>query len=92
MHNRIMGTVRLPSEEEIVAAYEQGQEVVIALFHSALEQMANRIQALEDQIAKNSRNSGKPHRAMDIVDQLRRVCANGMARKVVGKQGMSGTR
>jgi transposase len=55
-----MGTVRVPSDEEIRAAYDQGREVVIALFHNTLEQLANRIQALEDQIVKNSRNSGKP--------------------------------
>ena len=30
------------------------------LFHNTLEQLANRIQTLEDQLAKNSRNSGKP--------------------------------
>ena len=55
-----MGTVRVPSDEEIGAAYDQGREVVIALFHNTLEQLANRIQVLEDQIVKNSRNSGKP--------------------------------
>jgi transposase len=55
-----MGTVRVPGDEEIGAAYDQGREVVIALFHNTLEQLANRIQALEDQIVKNSRNSGKP--------------------------------
>jgi transposase len=55
-----MGTVRVPSDEEIGAAYDQGREAVMALIHNTLEQLANRIQALEDQIAKNSRNSGKP--------------------------------
>jgi transposase len=59
-HNQRMGPLRLPSEEEIGAAYDQGKEAVIALFHSSLEQLVNRIQALEDQLAKNSRNSGKP--------------------------------
>ena len=52
--------MRVPSDEEIGAAYEQGREAVLTLFHNTLEQLANRIQTLEDQIAKNSRNSGKP--------------------------------
>ena len=55
-----MEPVRLPSEEEIGAAYEQGKEAVVALFHNSLQEFLNRIQALEDQMAKNSRNSGKP--------------------------------
>jgi transposase len=48
------------SDEEIGAAYDQGREAVLALFHTTLDQLANRIQTLEDQLVKNSRNSGKP--------------------------------
>ena len=59
-HNLEMEPLRLPSEEEIGAAYEQGKEAVVTLFHNKLQQLLIRIQALEDQIAKNSRNSGKP--------------------------------
>lgn len=55
-----MEPLRLPSEEEIGAAYEQGKEAVVTLFHNSLQQFLIHIQALEDQIAKNSRNSGKP--------------------------------
>jgi len=44
------------TDEEIGQAYAQGKEAVIALFHKVLE----RIQALEDRVAKNSQNSGKP--------------------------------
>ena len=50
----------MPSEEEIGAAYEQGKEAVVTLFHNSLQQFLIHIQALEDRIAKNSRNSGKP--------------------------------
>ena len=50
----------MPSEEEIGAAYEQGKEAVVTLFHNSLQQFLIYIQALEDRIAKNSRNSGKP--------------------------------
>lgn len=55
-----MEPLRLPSEEEIGAAYEQGKEAVVRLFHNSLQQFLIRVQALEDQLAKNSRNSGKP--------------------------------
>lgn len=55
-----MEPLRLPSEEEIGAAYEQGKEAVVMLFHTSLQQFLIHMQALEDQIAKNSRNSGKP--------------------------------
>lgn len=55
-----MEMLKLPSDEEIGAAYEQGKEAVIALFRATIGQLAARVQALEDQKAKNSRNSGKP--------------------------------
>ena len=55
-----METLRLPNEEEIGKAYDQGKEAVIELFQETIVPLAARIQALEDRIAKNSRNSGKP--------------------------------
>src|SRR3989304_4183116 len=55
-----MEPIRLPSDEEISAAYDQGKEAVIKLFHQTLGNLAERFQRLEDQIAKNSSNSGKP--------------------------------
>jgi transposase len=53
-------SLKLPSDEEIGAAYEQGKEAVITLFRATIGQLAVRVQTLEDQKAKNSRNSGKP--------------------------------
>jgi transposase len=55
-----MERFHLPTDEEIGAAYEQGKEAVIALIHQTVGQLAARVQALEDQVGKNSRNSGKP--------------------------------
>lgn len=55
-----MSTIHLPSIEEINAAYEEGREAVILLFNTTMMALAERIQKLEDQLAKNSRNSGKP--------------------------------
>lgn len=53
----------LPSEEEIRAAVCQGEEAAVALIKSLLQiiaLLAARVQTLEDQLAKNSSNSGKP--------------------------------
>jgi len=50
----------LPSEAEVRAAFREGEEAVIKLFFETLGKLAERIQNLEDQLAKNSRNSGKP--------------------------------
>ena len=55
-----MEPLRLPSDEEIGAAYDQGKESVIELFRQTLGKLAERIQRLEDQVAKNSGNSSKP--------------------------------
>jgi transposase len=58
-----MEPVRLPNEEEIRGVYRQGEDAVVALFSKLIEAitiLAGRVQALEDQIAKNSNNSGKP--------------------------------
>lgn len=55
-----MEPLRLPSDEEIGAAYDDGKEAVIKLFHQTLGKLTERIQRLEDQIAKNSGNSSKP--------------------------------
>jgi len=58
-----MEQLHLPTEEEVRAAIREGEEAVIALVASlvkVIEVLATRQQALEDQIAKNSQNSGKP--------------------------------
>ena len=69
-----MVTIRLPSREEIHRAYLQGEEAVVRLMDQSLAgqssviqqqqemiaQLEARLQALEDQQAKNSHNSSKP--------------------------------
>jgi transposase len=53
----------LPTPEEIEVACEQGKQAVMTLFDRQAEiirALEARIQALEDQIAKNSQNSSKP--------------------------------
>jgi hypothetical protein len=55
-----MEPIRLPSDEEIGAAYDQSKEAVIALFNATFRKLGERMQALEGQLAKDSRNSRKP--------------------------------
>jgi transposase len=53
----------LPNRDEIQAAYQQGEEGVIELVNGLIKiiaGLAGRVQELEDQLAKNSGNSGKP--------------------------------
>jgi transposase len=59
----MMEPIKLPSEEEIRAIYLQGEEAMVALVGSLIrvvQALSERVQALEDQLAKNSSNSGKP--------------------------------
>jgi transposase len=72
--NQDVNTLRLPSVEEIDAAYDEGQAAVVALIFKLAEDwmgviqqqqetiktLEARVQALEDQLAKNSQNSSKP--------------------------------
>ena len=54
---------RLPTPEDIHAAYLQGEEAVLALVNglkAVIRSLEARVQALEDQTAKNSSNSSKP--------------------------------
>ena len=46
--------------EEIHAAYLQGEEAVASLFYETFQKLAERLQQMEDRLAKNSSNSGKP--------------------------------
>ena len=55
-----MEPLHIPSEAEVRAAFHEGEEAVVKLFFETLGKLAERIQRLEDQIAKNSGNSSKP--------------------------------
>ena len=55
-----MKSVRLPSVEEIKKAYDQGLSAITALIQGTFLALVERIEKLEDQLAKNSSNSGKP--------------------------------
>lgn len=58
-----MSPAPLPTHDEVRAAYRQGEDAVIALFDglsAVIRALEARVQALEDQLAKNSGNSSKP--------------------------------
>jgi len=55
--------IHLPTEEEVRAAAQEGKEAVVRLVAGLVKviaSFASRIQVLEDQLARNNRNSGKP--------------------------------
>jgi transposase len=58
-----MTASRIPTPEEIRATYRQGEDAIIAAFEelvTLVRDLEARVQALEDQLAKNSHNSSKP--------------------------------
>jgi transposase len=58
-----MTLLPLPTDDEVRAVYRQGEDAVVALvgeLRALIRQLETRVQALEDQVAKNSRNSGQP--------------------------------
>ena len=62
-----MDLKHLPSQVEVRAIYRQGEEAVVVLQYQLIEiifVLAGEVQALKDQLAKDSHNSSKPRRAM----------------------------
>lgn len=58
-----MTTTPLPTPEQIRAIYHQGEDATVNLIMQLIQviaQLESRVQQLEDQVGKNSRNSGKP--------------------------------
>ena len=80
----------MPSREEIHTAYQQGEEAVVALFEETLSRLVDRIQALEDQIAKNSRNSSKPPSSDGLRKPRPRSLRKSSGKKSGGQPGHKG--
>jgi transposase len=85
-----MEPLKLPNDEEIGVAYEQGKEAVITLFRNTIGQLAARLQALEDQKAKNSRNSGKPPSSDGLSKPAPKSLRKRHGRKSGGQPGHEG--
>jgi transposase len=80
-----MEPLKLPNEEEIRATIRLGEDATVSLISSLIQIIAiqaARIQALEDQLAKNSSNSGKPPSS----DGLKKPSRNRSLRRSSGKK------
>jgi transposase len=85
-----MEPFQLPSDDEIGAAYDEGKEAVIVLFHRTVGQLAARVQALEDRVSKNSRNSGKPPSSDGLSKPAPKSLRKRHGRKTGGQPGHEG--
>jgi transposase len=86
-----MEPFQLPSEEEIGAAYDEGKEAVVALFNRTVGRLTARVQALEDRVSKNSRNSGKPPSSDGLAKPAPKSLRKRHGRKSGGQAGHEGS-
>ena len=81
-----MEPLRMPTEEEIRAAAREGEDAVVALVSSLVEAIALlsvEVEALRDQVAKNSGNSGKPPSSDGLKKPRTRSLRKSSGRKAV---------
>ena len=93
-----MKPLELPSREDMLAAFQEGPEAVIALFEAQnvvirqqqeiIEQLLARLQALEDQIKKTVATAASHHPAMDFGSLATAACGKRAGRKAVVNRGM----
>jgi transposase len=88
-----MSEPHLPNRDEVRAAYQQGEEAVVELVDGLLKIIAGlaiRVQALEDQLAKNSHNSGKPPSSDGFKKPRTRSLRKASGKKSGGQPGHQG--
>jgi transposase len=83
---KTMSDFHLPTQDEVRAAYREGEEAVVVLFEKMVAKsraMEGRIQALEDRLNKDSHNSNQPPTS----DGLKKVRKHGLRHKSGKKSG-----
>ena len=85
-----MSAIQLPGKKEIREAYQQGEKAVILLFQTTILILAEHIQKLENQLAKNSSNSGKPPSSNGYDRPAPRSLRKRSRRKIGGQAGHRG--
>ncbi|MGB9873048.1 MAG: IS66 family transposase [Anaerolineae bacterium] len=89
----MMTPVSIPTSEEIRALYRQGEEAVVAAFErlaTLVRELEAQVQALEDQLAKNSRNSSKPPSSDGLKKPVARTLRRPEGKKVGAQPGHPG--
>jgi transposase len=88
-----MSEPHVPNRDEVRAVYQQGEEAVVELVDGLLKiiaGLAGRVQQLEDQLAKNSRNSGKPPSSDGLKKPRSRSLRKPSGKKSGGQPGHQG--
>lgn len=88
-----MTKLELPSSDEIRKLYQAGEEPVVVAFEhlvTVIRQLEQRVQSLEDQLAKKSHNSSKPPSSDGYGGGRKRSLRPASGRKVGGQAGHEG--
>jgi len=89
----MMTATPLPTAEQIRAIYYQGEEATVNLIAQLVQvitQLESRVQQLEDQLGKNSRNSGKPPSSDGLAKPRTRSLRESSGKPTGGQPGHSG--
>jgi transposase len=89
-----MEPIKILSEGEIREIYRQGEDAVVNLIQSMNQNLlllTERVQTLEDRLAKNSRNSGKPPSSDGLSKPAPKSLRKRHGKKSGGQPGHQGT-